>query len=203
MTPALDHIIGLLQHVFIDAGSTFSLVSLASALVISATWLSLCRKRRKPLRIKVLARALFPSRIWRHASTRADIGLFVLGITGMSLLIGWGLVSTRQIVHMVDAGLSAFGPSTIAAPAWLACGVLTLTGFVAYDLAYWIDHFLKHRVSWLWPFHRIHHTAEVLTPLTAFRVHPVDSLIFANINAIVIGTAEGIVHYLFGGRIPE
>jgi creatinine amidohydrolase/Fe(II)-dependent formamide hydrolase-like protein len=28
----------------------------------------------------------------------------------------------------------------------------------------------------LWPFHKAHHTAEVLTPVTAFRVHPVDLL---------------------------
>jgi hypothetical protein len=45
MTPALDHLTRLLQHVFIDAGSTFSLISLTSALIISATWLVLRRKR--------------------------------------------------------------------------------------------------------------------------------------------------------------
>jgi sterol desaturase/sphingolipid hydroxylase (fatty acid hydroxylase superfamily) len=204
MTPALDHLTRLLQHVFIDAGSTFSLISLTSALIISATWLVLRRKRKTPLRIKVLARALFPSRIWTHASTRADIGLFILSITAMSVLIGWGLVSARSIERAVESGLNgALGPSAIGAPAWAACGVLTLTGFLGYDFSYWLDHYLKHRVSWLWPFHRVHHTAEVLTPLTSYRTHPVDNLIFANISAVVIGVAEGLVHYLLGAHVPE
>ena len=204
MTPALDHLTRLLQHVFIDAGSTFSLISLSSALIISATWLALRRKRRTPLRIKVLARALFPSRIWKHASTRADIGLFILSITAMSLLIGWGLVSARGIERLVEGGLNGvFGRSMIGTPAWLACGVLTLTGFLGYDFSYWLDHYLKHRISWLWPFHRVHHTAEVLTPLTSYRTHPVDNLIFANISAVVIGVAEGVVHYLLGAHVPE
>ncbi len=204
MTPALDHLTRLLQHVFIDAGSTFSLISLTSALIISATWLALRRRRRTPLRLKVLARALFPSRIWKHASTRADIGLFVLSITGMSLLIGWGLVSARGIERMVEGGLNgAVGASVISTPAWLACGVLTLTGFLAYDFSYWFDHYLKHRIGWLWAFHRVHHTAEVLTPLTSYRTHPVDNLIFANISAVVIGAAEGIAHYLLGAHVPE
>ncbi len=204
MSPALDHLARLLQRVFIDAGSTFSLISLASALVISAAWLGLRRKRKKPLRFKVLARALFPSRIWKHASTRADIGLFLLSVTGMSLLIGWGLVSARSIERVVEGGLNGmFGPSAIGAPAWLACGALTLTGFLAYDFSYWFDHYLKHRIGWLWAFHRVHHTAEVLTPLTAYRTHPVDNLIFANISAAIIGVAEGVVHYLLGAQVPE
>lgn len=204
MSSVRDHIIRLLQHVFTDAGSTFSLISLICALLISATWLIIRRKRTKPLRIRALARALFPSRIWKHASTRADIGLFVLSITGKSLLIGWGLVSARSIGHAVETGLSGtFGPSVIGAPAWLACGALTLTGFLAYDFSYWFDHWLKHRVNWLWPFHRVHHTAEVLTPLTSYRTHPVDDLIFANISAVIIGGAEGIVRFLLGPHVPE
>ena len=204
MPPALDHLTRLLQHVFIDAGSTFSLISLTSALIISAMWLSLRRKRTTPLRLKVLARALFPSRIWKHASTRADIGLFILSVTAMSLLIGWGLVSARSIERMVEGGLNgALGPSAVSAPTWLACGILTVTGFLGYDFSYWFDHYLKHRISWLWPFHRVHHTAEVLTPFTSFRVHPVDNLIFANISAVTIGAAEGVVHYLLGAHVPE
>lgn len=204
MSAALDRLLLLFQHVFIDAGSTFSLMSLGSALIISVTWLMLRRKRQKPLRIKALARALFPSRIWKHASTRADIGLFILSITSMSLLIGWALVSTRGVERAVEAGLNGmFGAPVIGAPSWLACGALTLTGFLAYDFSYWFDHWLKHRVSWLWPFHRVHHTAEVLTPLTSFRIHPVDNLIFANISAVIIGVAEGVVHYTLGGRAPE
>jgi sterol desaturase/sphingolipid hydroxylase (fatty acid hydroxylase superfamily) len=44
----------------------------------------------------------------------------------------------------------------------------------------------------------VHHSAEVLTPLTVWRVHPIDSLVFYNILAIVMGLANGLVVYAFG-----
>ena len=63
--------------------------------------------------------------------------------------------------------------------------------FLAYELAYWVDHYLSHRIPLLWDFHKVHHTAEVLSPLTNFRVHPVDSIVFYNIVSISLGTTGG------------
>ena len=37
----------------------------------------------------------------------------------------------------------------------------------------------------------MHHTAEVLSPITNFRVHPVDTILFQNFMAIVIGVTGG------------
>jgi sterol desaturase/sphingolipid hydroxylase (fatty acid hydroxylase superfamily) len=50
----------------------------------------------------------------------------------------------------------------------------------------------------LWEFHKVHHSAEVLTPVTNFRVHPVYGWIFANILAVSIAIASGFGNYLFG-----
>jgi sterol desaturase/sphingolipid hydroxylase (fatty acid hydroxylase superfamily) len=44
----------------------------------------------------------------------------------------------------------------------------------------------------------VHHTAEVLTPLTNFRVHPIYGWIFANILAVSVAVANGFGNYLFG-----
>ena len=45
--------------------------------------------------------------------------------------------------------------------------------FLAYELGYWLNHYLSHRIAFLWEFHKVHHSATVLTPLTNFRVHPI------------------------------
>ena len=45
----------------------------------------------------------------------------------------------------------------------------------------------------LWDFHKVHHTAEVLSPLTNFRMHPVDSVVFGNILAIFLGVTGGVL----------
>ncbi len=70
--------------------------------------------------------------------------------------------------------------------------------FLAYELGYWFNHWLSHKVPFLWEFHKVHHSAEVLTPLTNFRVHPVYAVIFANILAFSAAVANGFGHYLFG-----
>jgi hypothetical protein len=45
--------------------------------------------------------------------------------------------------------------------------------------------------SALWELHKAHHSAELLTPLVNFRVHPLDSLILANNLALFIGVIGG------------
>jgi len=50
----------------------------------------------------------------------------------------------------------------------------------------------------LWEFHKVHHTATVLTPITVFRVHPVYMAIFLNVLAITAAVATGLANYMFG-----
>ena len=57
-----------------------------------------------------------------------------------------------------------------------------------------------HRVPALWEFHKVHHSAEVLTPLTEWRQHPVELMLFP----VVIGAATAAVRvpmlHAFGPR---
>ena len=67
-------------------------------------------------------------------------------------------------------------------------------------------HYLFHKVPALWEFHKVHHSAEVMTPITAYRMHPLE--LFTNMNATAIGTAllVGVLGYLTGstdGTHPE
>jgi len=68
-------------------------------------------------------------------------------------------------------------------------------------LGYWIDHFLSHKVPFLWEFHKVHHSATVLTPLTNWRVHPVDTILFLNILALVIGSLQALADYGLGSHV--
>jgi sterol desaturase/sphingolipid hydroxylase (fatty acid hydroxylase superfamily) len=52
---------------------------------------------------------------------------------------------------------------------------------------------LLHDIPVLWEFHKVHHSAEVLTPLTAYRVHPVELALMAWVPAL----ATGIVTWAF------
>ena len=72
--------------------------------------------------------------------------------------------------------------------------------FSAYELGFFVDHTLKHRVPALWELHKAHHSAEVLTPLVNFRVHPLNSLILANNLALFIGVIGGVAQYTLGRK---
>ena len=50
----------------------------------------------------------------------------------------------------------------------------------------------------LWEFHKVHHSAEVMTPLTELRQHPIEILAFVNLIALSTGATLGALTYVFG-----
>ncbi|WP_414900944.1 sterol desaturase family protein [Sphingomonas flavalba] len=186
-----------LLRLFLAPASLLSLQSLLSALLIAVLWTLGRRRRVRTVRARVLARALFPRRLIRSASSRADIKLTLLNLLVFPVLFGWALLSARAIELWVGGLLPA--PAAPVLPGWLAACCATLLLFLAYELGYWLDHYLSHRLPLLWRFHRVHHSAESLSPLTNFRVHPIDSIVFVNIVALVTGTAAALLRPLLGG----
>jgi len=158
------------------------------------------RGRRRPVRARVLLRALLPLRIIASASGRADIGWFLFSTFFSASALGWALWSggwyASQLAPVFD---SWFGAAPLfEPPAWIATLIMTLALFLAYEFAYWLNHSLSHRVGWMWEFHKVHHTAESLTPLTNFRVHPVDTIIFYNMAAAAGGLMTVTMNHLLG-----
>jgi sterol desaturase/sphingolipid hydroxylase (fatty acid hydroxylase superfamily) len=199
----LRHAGNVLATTFLSPTSSFSLLSLGCALGIAAAFLMFRMMRKGWLqpRWRILSRALFPRWLWRHASTRADLGFLILNTCFTGALVGGGLLSygavMRSTYGLLNRSFGISAPHNL--PPMLTEATMTLALFFAYEFFYWLDHYLKHRIPLLWEFHRVHHTAEVLSPLTVFRVHPVDSLIFANILALGMGATSGVAHYLLGG----
>lgn len=193
---------GQIGGTFLVAGSTLSLASLLCSLLLAA-FLAVPRGRRVMLRLAVWRRALLPNRLWRSASGRTDFGYFLLSVLGAGTMIGALLLSGTAIAHDVDGLLDrVFGPgAALMLPPGVASAVLTLAAFVAYEFAYWLDHYLSHRVALLWQFHRVHHAAESLSLFTLFRVHPVDTIVFFNIAAVVTGVTGGVLGHVLGTAV--
>ena len=192
---------GQLSKLLFSAGSHFSLTSLGAALVISAllfAWRRLQRGRR--LRWRTIARALFPKRVVTSKSNQADIGYLFFNVFVFGVVFGWAILSYQFVSNGIIAGLvTLIGPATPSSlPTYVSRSVITLMLFLAYELGYWFNHWLSHKVPLLWEFHKVHHTAQVLTPLTNFRVHPVYTWIFANILALSAAIANGFGNYPFG-----
>jgi sterol desaturase/sphingolipid hydroxylase (fatty acid hydroxylase superfamily) len=189
----------------ISPGSTFSLPELAFALLVAFTFLVIRhKKRRGRARFDVVARAVLARRLIFNRSTYADLAYFLINTLVLGGLIGWGLLSARTVSSYEIATLTrVLGErAPLAAPDWALRAAMTGLLFFAYEFGYWLDHYLKHRIPALWELHKTHHTAEVLTPVTVFRVHPLDTLIFTNVQAIVVGLTAGLSSYLFAREAP-
>ncbi len=187
---------------FFSFNSTFSLASLVSALALAALAISVGRLRRRGrLSLRLLWRALRPRRQVLGASGKADVGFFLLNTFSAGGLIGWGLLSQAQVSGWTTKVLqSGFGQPPVHPGGAVSASLTTLVVFLAYELAYWCDHWLCHNVPALWEIHKVHHTAEALSPLTNFRVHPVETLTFYNIAALFTGLANGAMAYALGGQ---
>ena len=135
-------------------------------------------------------------------SMRADIGYFAFNVFVYGLIFGWAVISYKFLSGLVSDSLTAaFGAVAPTSYEFTARVIITLALFLAYEFGYWLDHYLKHRVPALWELHKVHHSANVLTPLTVFRIHPLDGVIFANILAVSLGVTNGVANYLFGKPI--
>ena len=83
-------------------------------------------------------------------------------------------------------------------PAWTVLTLATVLQLLAYELAYWFAHYCFHKVPALWEFHKVHHSAEVMTTLTELRQHPVEIIAFMNLIGLSTGIVFGVMTYAFG-----
>jgi sterol desaturase/sphingolipid hydroxylase (fatty acid hydroxylase superfamily) len=89
------------------------------------------------------------------------------------------LVDERQFAGWLSAALGSPGGAATPESSIAVRIVFTIAFFLAYDFGRFVMHCLLHDVPLLWEFHKIHHSAEVLTPMTTFRAHPLELLLMA------------------------
>jgi sterol desaturase/sphingolipid hydroxylase (fatty acid hydroxylase superfamily) len=205
ITAGLQFFVGQCEKLLFSLGSHFSLTSLGAALVVATLFFTAQRLRRgRKLRRRTLWRALFPKHIVAAKSNQADIGYLFFNVFVFGVVFGWAVLSYQTISNgILQGAIVLFGPvAPTSLPSWLPRVTITVMLFLSYELGYWFNHWLSHKVPVLWEFHKVHHSAEVLTPLTNFRVHPVYTWVFANILAFSAAAANGLGHYMFGESVP-
>ena len=159
------------------------------------------RSRRAPPPIRVLIRFLFPKRVWWAPSSRLDYKLFVINSVLVFGVIDLLIVGPEVWRHGVQGLLTAAlgGHRAVAAgpQPWVIalCGLASLA---ALDAGYWLAHLAMHRIPVLWAFHKVHHSAEVMTPATEWRQHPVEFLVFPMVYGATSGTVYGLAGWAFG-----
>ncbi|WP_258239287.1 sterol desaturase family protein [Arcobacter sp. CECT 8989] len=141
--------------------------------------------------------------LWLHPSAKLDYYYFVLSYFIKIAIIFPIVISANSVALLVRKLLYLeFGFNHINSLSYEAVIILyTVTLFVISDFTrYWLHRFL-HTIPFLWEFHKIHHSAKVLNPLTFYRVHPVENILFGFRYSLSIGLTTGVFLYFFGSKI--
>lgn len=180
-------------------GKEFSFPSFFVPLFIACSYLLLRRGWKRRPRFRAVLRGLFPKRVWLAKSTILDMKYVFMNMLIFPVILGTVTLNYLYLTNGVDYGLEylfgASGENSLSQ--WQHIAIATVMLYFSYEIAYWLNHYASHKIRFLWEFHKVHHSAEVLTPLTNWRMHPVDSIVFANFVAFFGSITSGIILYLF------
>ncbi len=147
---------------------------------------------------------LIPIKILSHRSAINDYFYFYANVLFQGTFVVVFFSSLSVIVsELVLNELGNIAPSlraSLAGEKLFTSIVWTLLLAMMTDFAIFIGHYFQHKIPWLWEFHKVHHSAEVLTPITVYRMHPVDNILTYSIGGLFSGIALGFILFFSGGK---
>ena len=173
---------------------------LFSAIVIALLWLVFIRKKNLFQSLK----KIFDKTILFSKSAKSDYLLFFFNQIIMSVL------SPLLITQLAIATAIFYYLHSVS---WLEPGVLkntplilitilfTIFHFTIEDFSKYIVHRFMHKWPLLWAVHKVHHSATCLTPMTVFRTHPLEGVIFSLRGAITQAISISFFVFFFGSNV--
>ncbi len=175
---------------------------LLSAAVL-AIGIPLITSLRSPEGAMETLRQQFSLNIWWSTSTKADYRYYIVNSFVFAFIFAPLILASADVGSWINARLIAFlgARNNSIFDATTIRVLYTVTFFIAYDLGRFLAHWLQHQIPVLWQFHKVHHSAEALTPITSYRVHPLDLLIMGTGGNLLGGIVVGIFYYISAGQV--
>ena len=173
-----------------------------SALLVTVAVFWITHKPSTSQFLSELRGTYFSKAVWAHVSAIADYKYYFVNGILYPLIFTPIILSGAWLAVSLAGGLTVlFGARDfVHADAAIVNAAYTVVFFFARDLGLYLGHWVQHRFDFLWQFHKVHHSAEVLTPITNFRVHPVDLLSLATGSSLCTGPVTGVFMWLFADQ---
>jgi sterol desaturase/sphingolipid hydroxylase (fatty acid hydroxylase superfamily) len=188
-------------RLLMNAQSLFNIYSAASALFLGLIYYFF-KSKQPALSIHKLQRIFFPKSVFLHPSALFDYQYFIFSRIFFFLFYAIiAIPSNETISEFVVTGITKLFGSPSNEPlqsSWASLTTETVTYVIAFDLGYWLHHWAFHRFTWLWEFHKPHHSAQVLNIFTSIRAHPLEEFLTAILIAVTTSLVHGIFLYLNG-----
>ena len=170
------------------------------SILLASLWLLFIKQQS----LKGTFKKIFDKKILWSGSAKADYKLFLVNRVFTffisPLLISQVAISTAiyLFLHSVDI----FNQNLFAnTPTSLIITLFTITLFVVDDLTKYIVHRWMHKIPLLWAIHKVHHSAKTMTPITVYRVHPLEGVLFSLRSVIAQGLVIPTFLFFFGSAV--
>ena len=147
---------------------------------------------------------IFDRNIFLSTSSKSDYKVFLINQLIMIL------ISPLLITQLTIATALYFYFHTID---WISVGMFkntyplfvvilfTITQFTLDDFSKFFIHRFMHKWPILWSIHKVHHSATTLTPMTVFRTHPLEGIIFSLRSSTTQAISISSFIFLFGDTV--
>lgn len=185
---------------FIDPRKRVFVGYLLVSVLIAIAWLIFVRGKSLNNSIKFL----FNKKIWLSRSSRADFFIFLINRC-ISIVVSPVLITQMVIATAIYYWLHGIdwlqSGSLQHFPDYLIIFLFTIFIFILDDFSkYWVHRWM-HKWPILWALHKVHHSAEVLTPLTVYRTHPLEGIVFTIRGTFTQGISISSFIFFFGNSV--
>lgn len=197
----------LVKKIYWDiSNSVISWIYLVPAILVAFVIFVVERKYSDKRRtVYRLSSFCFPKSILCHKSAKTDYRYYMsLLVVGPLLpVLSMVIPSTFIAAYLVEVYgvLNSTTPIGIQSVTWIDRILYMVFFLMVTDCAYFVFHYLFHKVPLLWEFHKVHHSAQVLTPVTALRLHPVDSIFQELFVGVTAGVFNGVYAIVYAEEI--
>lgn len=186
-----------------DPGSRFFHLNLIVTLIFILIWAALTVAQKDPKTIfKKFTGSIFRKKYWWNRSTKFDYQIYFLNslfkvflfIPFLDFTFRISTSIVRWLLPMNNYDMLKLPPTAVN------MFLFTIAAFMFDDFLRFFHHWWMHRSKILWEFHKTHHSARLLTPVTLYRAHPVESAMATVRNSISTGVSVGLFIFLFNSQ---
>ena len=185
---------------FINPKKRIFIFYLLASGIIAFIWLFF----KKKMSLKKSLKKIFNKKIFFSKSSKSDYKLFFLNqiimffispILVTQLTIATVLFYYFHSISWVSVGMFSNTSSIII------ISLFTAIHFITDDFTKFFVHRCMHKWQFLWELHKVHHSATTLTPMTVFRTHHLEGIIFSFRGAATQAITISIFIFLFGNKV--
>ncbi len=172
---------------------------LLSSLLMAFFYYYFLRSGKNSKEASKFSQYIFPKQIWLHKSAIVDYQLFIFNNIIKALLIAPYLIAHISFAYAITRSWEyLIGIQDSIQWSSLTINIIySIIFLITSDFSRYLLHYCLHKIPILWQFHKVHHSAEVLTPVTLYRVHPLEYFFLKLRSVLIFGIVSGSFYFWF------